>query len=131
MAEINPRRFPQVTGNDNDRNAHPLEQGQDLDILASTSLKNSQDKDALLRNIEYLCGIRVDNNDGPQSTTRRVARYVGDDLPFVQEMSDFLTETVTTKTERETNYVHHGWSIDAASTISPWISSRIAAKKPT
>ncbi|CAE6532005.1 unnamed protein product [Rhizoctonia solani] len=126
MPEINPRHVTQV--NDNNHNVHPPEQGQDLDILASTSLKNSQDKDALLGNIGYLCGIRVDNNDGPQSTTRRVARYVGDELPFVQEMNDFLTETVTTKTERETNYVHHGWSIDAASTISPWISSRIAAR---
>ncbi|KAG8753705.1 hypothetical protein FRC11_007176, partial [Ceratobasidium sp. 423] len=28
--------------------------------------------------------------------------------------------------ERETNYIHHGWSLGAVSTISPWISSRIA-----
>ncbi|CAE6532012.1 unnamed protein product [Rhizoctonia solani] len=113
----------------NNYNTHPtpLEPGQTLDIFTSTSLKDFEDKGILLQNIGYLRGIRVDN-EGPQYLTRQVAKYVGDELPLVQEINDFLTETITTKTERKTNYVHHGWSIDAASTTSPWISSRIAAR---
>ncbi|CAE7157637.1 unnamed protein product [Rhizoctonia solani] len=101
---------------------------RNLDIFAPTSLKDFHDKDTLLRNIGYLCGIRVDSNAGPQSLARQVAKFVGDEPPLIQEMNDFLTETITTKTEREANYIHHGWSVDAASTISPWISSRIVAK---
>ncbi|KAG8761505.1 hypothetical protein FRC11_013767 [Ceratobasidium sp. 423] len=120
-------RLTEATGNDNNQNAHPQAQDPDLDILATTSLKGFEDKGTLLRNIGYLCGIRVNDKDGPRSLTRRVAKFVGDEPPFVQEVINFLTETITTNTERETNYIHHGWSIDAASTISPWISSRIAA----
>ncbi|KAG8733072.1 hypothetical protein FRC11_008907 [Ceratobasidium sp. 423] len=126
MSEINPRRSTTTSGNNN-LNAHLPEQAQDLDILAPTSLKNFQDKDALLRNIGLLCGIRVDDNDGPQSLMRRVTKYVGVEPPFVEEICDFLTETITTKSERGTNYIHSGWSIDAASTVNPWILSRIAA----
>ncbi|KDN36069.1 hypothetical protein RSAG8_11091, partial [Rhizoctonia solani AG-8 WAC10335] len=111
----------------NNLDSHPPELSRDLDIFASTSLKDSQDKDTLLENIGYLRGIRVDSNDGPQNLTRRVAEFVGDAPPLVQEINDFVTESITTKTERETNYIHSGWSIAAASTISPWISSRIAA----
>ncbi|CAE6426585.1 unnamed protein product [Rhizoctonia solani] len=117
----------EATGNDNNCNAHPPAQDPDLDILATTSLKNSEDKDTLLRNIGYLCGIRVDDTDGPRNLTRQVAKFVGDQPPFVQEMMNFLTETIKTSTERDTNYIHHGWSIDAVSTISPWTASRIAS----
>ncbi|CAE6335811.1 unnamed protein product [Rhizoctonia solani] len=106
---------------------NPPEPDVDPDILASTSLKDFDHKDALLRNIGYLYGIRVDDNDGPQSVTRQVARFVGASSPLVQEMNDFFTETISTTTERDTNYVHRGWSIGAASTISPWTSFRIGA----
>ncbi|CAE6452314.1 unnamed protein product, partial [Rhizoctonia solani] len=99
----------------------------DLDIFALTSLKDAKDKGALLQNIGYLCGIRVNNNDGPQNLTRRVAQFIGTEPPITQEMNDFLTETITTNSERETNYTHQGWSKAATSTTSPWISSRIAA----
>ncbi|EUC55859.1 hypothetical protein RSOL_141900, partial [Rhizoctonia solani AG-3 Rhs1AP] len=114
-------------GTDNNLNRHPSETNQDLDIFASTSLKDSTAKDTLLQNIGYLRGIRVDNNEGPQNLTRQVAEYAGDEPPLVQEINDFVTESIATKTEREANYIHSGWSIDATSAISPWTSSRIAA----
>ncbi|KAG8726787.1 hypothetical protein FRC11_014495, partial [Ceratobasidium sp. 423] len=128
MAHRNIKVGPtEATGNNNNQNTHPQAQDPDLDILATTSLKDFEDRDTLLRNIGYLCGIRVDDIDSPQSLTRQVAKFVGDEPPLVQEMTNFLTETIKTNTERETNYIHHGWSVDAASTISPWTSSRIAA----
>ncbi|CAE6447924.1 unnamed protein product [Rhizoctonia solani] len=117
-----------MNGADNNCNSHPPESDQGLDILAVTSLKEFQDKDILLRNIGYLCGIRVGSNDGPQNLSRRVAKFVGNEPPFIQEMNEYLTETISTQTERETNYIHHGWSVNAASTTSPWISSHIATK---
>ncbi|KDN36065.1 hypothetical protein RSAG8_11087, partial [Rhizoctonia solani AG-8 WAC10335] len=115
------------SGTNNNLNPHPPESNRDLDIFASTSLKDSQDKHTLLRNIGYLRGIRVDSNDAPQTLMRQVATFVEDGTPIVQEINDFVTETITTKTQRQTNYIHHGWSIAAASATSPWISSRIAA----
>ncbi|CAE6469712.1 unnamed protein product [Rhizoctonia solani] len=113
--------------NCNNCDPHPPKSDHELDIFAPTSLRDFRDKEALLQNIGYLQGIRVDNNDGPQHLTRRVATFVGDNPPHTQEISDFLTETITTKTERETNYIHYGWSVSAASITNPWISSRIAA----
>jgi hypothetical protein len=73
--------------------------------------------------------VRVDGIDGPKKSLRPVAMRTksrGD--PFVQEMDDSITEMVTTKNEREANYVHQGWSLSAASTIPLWASSRIANK---
>ncbi|CAE7186673.1 unnamed protein product [Rhizoctonia solani] len=112
---------------DNNRNPHPPEPDQDSDILASTSLKNIDDKDALLQNIGCLFGIRVDSNDCPQILARQVAKFARDRKPVVREINELSTESITTKTERETNYIHHGWSIAAASTTNSWISSRIAS----
>ncbi|CAE6516488.1 unnamed protein product [Rhizoctonia solani] len=80
-----------------------------------------------LQSTECLHGFRVDNIDGPECTTRPVAKFVGIKPPFVQEVHDILTEAVTARTEREANYVHHGWSIGAIATLSPWTMSRIAA----
>ncbi|CAE6450391.1 unnamed protein product [Rhizoctonia solani] len=128
MSGINPGLFnPKIGGGNNNYNAHPNPPDHDFDIFALTSLKGSQDKDALLQNIGYLRGIRVDNNDGPQMLTHPVATFIGGGPPFVQEISEFFNETIATKTERDTNYIHHGWSNVAASTTNPWISSRIAA----
>ncbi|CAE7186682.1 unnamed protein product [Rhizoctonia solani] len=112
----------QADSADNNRNLHPQELGQDSDILASTSLKNIDDKDTLLQNIGCLFGIRVDSNDGPQILARQVAKFAGDRNPVVREINELSTESITTKTERETNYIHHGWSIAAASTTNSWIS---------
>ncbi|CAE6457038.1 hypothetical protein ACGC1H_003201 [Rhizoctonia solani] len=128
MAGLNPRWVKTTIGSDNNIcNPHPNPPDDDFDIFALTSLKNSQDKDALLQNIGYLRGIRVDNNDGPQVLTYPAAKFIGRGFPFVKEISEFFNETITTKTERETNYIHHGWSNIAASTTNPWILSRIAA----
>lgn len=70
----------------------------------------------------------VDGIDGPQRSLRPVARHTcrSGGLPFIREMNDIVTETIATKCEREANYVHQGWSLAAASVISPWTSSRIA-----
>ncbi|CAE6473783.1 unnamed protein product [Rhizoctonia solani] len=130
MSELEPRLvWTKASDNSNNLNPHPPEPepDKDFDIFDSTSLKNSRDKDTLLQNIGYLRGVRVDNNDGPQTLTRRVAKFIGVESPLVQEITDFFTETISAKTERETNYIHHGWSNIAASTINPWILSRIAA----
>ncbi|KAL5631982.1 hypothetical protein ACGC1H_000118 [Rhizoctonia solani] len=81
----------------------------------------------VLQSTGCLNGFRVDNIDGPECTTRPVAKFVGIKPPFVQEVHDILTETVAARTEREANYVHHGWSIGAIATLSPWTMSRIAA----
>jgi hypothetical protein len=35
---------------------------------------------------------------------------------------------VNTYTKRGSNYVHHGWSIGAVATLSPWVASRIDVK---
>jgi hypothetical protein len=48
--------------------------------------------------------------------------------PCVREKSDIITELITTEHEREANYVHQGWSVNAASTISPLTSCRITNK---
>ncbi|KAH7333832.1 hypothetical protein B0J17DRAFT_674281 [Rhizoctonia solani] len=117
-----------TTGADNNCNPHPPELDQGLDVFAVTSLKDFKDKEILLQNIGHLHGIRVDSNDGPQSLSRRAAKTVGNNPPFIQEMNEYLTETISTQTERETNYIHHGWSIDATSTTNPWISSRITSR---
>lgn len=37
-----------------------------------------------------------------------------------------ITEVVPTKTDRDANFAHHGWSASAISTATPWIASRIA-----
>lgn len=58
---------------------------------------------------------------------RPVAKLVGPGKsPLVQDMNNTLIEVIATKNERESNYVHQGWSLAAASTISPWTSARIA-----
>lgn len=72
-------------------------------------------------------GFRVDNINGPECTTRPVAKFIGSRPPFIEETHDILTETIAAKTEREVNYVHHGWSTGAIATCSPWILSRIAS----
>ncbi|CAE6495894.1 unnamed protein product [Rhizoctonia solani] len=77
--------------------------------------------------ITGLCGLRVDNIDGPQLSAYRVASILDGAVPFIQEMNDVLTEVITTHNQRAANYVHHGWSVGAVETVSPWTSSRIDA----
>ncbi|KAG8701827.1 hypothetical protein FRC11_011873, partial [Ceratobasidium sp. 423] len=70
-----------------------------------------------------LCGFRVDNMDGPQVVAHQVASHVDGAAPFI-EKNDIFTEIITTHHKRESNYIHQGWSVGAAATISPWTLSR-------
>ncbi|CAE7051220.1 unnamed protein product [Rhizoctonia solani] len=81
----------------------------------------------ILKQNGWLCGFRIDNMDGPQASTRQVAAYVNGAIPLIEETDDVTTEVITTHNKRESNYVHHGWSIGAMATISPWTLSRIDA----
>ncbi|CAE6455356.1 unnamed protein product, partial [Rhizoctonia solani] len=83
--------------------------------------------DNMLRRAKWLRGFRIDNVHGPQVAIQQVASCVDRATPLIEEMSDISTEIIVTSTERETNYVHCGWSIGAVRTVSPWTSSRIAA----
>lgn len=48
-------------------------------------------------------------------------------LPFlVRECNNVVTEVISTKTNRDANFVHQGWSTSAISTSTPWIAPRIA-----
>jgi hypothetical protein len=40
-------------------------------------------------------------------------------------MNDIITESITTKTERQANYVQQGWSLSAIATTTPWTTSRM------
>ncbi|CUA76584.1 hypothetical protein RSOLAG22IIIB_06368 [Rhizoctonia solani] len=55
----------------------------------------------------------------------QVASQIGGVAPFIEETSEVLSELITTHEKRESNYVHHGWSVRAIRTISPWTLSRI------
>ncbi|CAE6463352.1 unnamed protein product [Rhizoctonia solani] len=83
--------------------------------------------DCVLRNAGWLRGFRMDNMDGPQVLGNQVASYVDGATPFIEEKNDILTEIVTTRHKQESNYVHQGWSVGAATTTSPWTQSRIDA----
>lgn len=58
-------------------------------------------------------------------TARPVARRKPGNPPCIREMNNVITEVITTKNEREANYVHHGWSLAALSDLSPCTLSRI------
>lgn len=73
-----------------------------------------------------LSGVRVDITDGPIRLNRLVARHRLGELPCVREVNDIISEVITSKNEREASLVHQGWSLNAASTTTPWIASRIA-----
>ncbi|CUA70438.1 hypothetical protein RSOLAG22IIIB_04176 [Rhizoctonia solani] len=74
-----------------------------------------------------LYGFRVNNMDEPQASTQQVALYVDGAAPIIQATNNSLTEVITTHSKRESNYVHHGWSVGAIATVCPWTSSRIYA----
>ncbi|KAH7333547.1 hypothetical protein B0J17DRAFT_721429 [Rhizoctonia solani] len=103
---------------DSGNNDPPLSAGP-----ANSSIENNH----ILKNSEWLCGFRVDNIDRPQVLPRQVASYVEGATPFIEETNTVRTEVVTMYNKRESNYVHHGWSVGAIVTVSPWTSSRIHA----
>lgn len=73
-----------------------------------------------------LYGFSIDGLE-PKRSIRPVAKH----MPrfkgplCLRETNDVTTEIITSTSERESNYVHHGWS---STTIypTPWTSSRIA-----
>ncbi|CAE6520629.1 unnamed protein product [Rhizoctonia solani] len=95
--------------------------------LPPESANNLNSSSHMLNKNGWLCGFRVDNMDGPQVLTPRVASYIDRAGPLTEETNDTITEVVTTHKKRESNYVHHGWSVDAIATMSPWTLSRIDA----
>ncbi|KAL5631987.1 hypothetical protein ACGC1H_000121 [Rhizoctonia solani] len=103
------------TGNNNDNNTS----------FSLVSVNSTNSYGQILKNNRWLCGFRVNNMDGPQGLTQQVASYIDGAAPLVEETNDILTGVITTHNKRESNYVHHGWSTGAITTISPWTSSRI------
>ncbi|KAF8750856.1 MYND finger [Rhizoctonia solani] len=100
----------------------------DSSITLSPEANILGEYDKTLRNNRWLYGFRVDNMDGPQVVALQVASYVIGSSPYIEEKNDTFVEVVNTHTKRGSNYVHHGWSIGAVATLSPWIASRIDAE---
>ncbi|KAF8712386.1 MYND finger, partial [Rhizoctonia solani] len=100
----------------------------DSSITLSPEANILGEYDKTLRNNRWLYGFRVDNMDGPQVVALQVASYVIGSSPYIEEKNDTFVEVVNTHTKRGSNYVHHGWSIGAVATLSPWIASRIDVK---
>ncbi|CAE6474187.1 unnamed protein product [Rhizoctonia solani] len=92
-----------------------------------TNNQGDNPKDRLLRSAGWLRGFRIDDIREPQVSAYQVASYVDGAAPFMEELTNLSTEIIITNTEHEANYAHRGWSIGAIRTISPWISSRLAA----
>ncbi|CAE6491743.1 unnamed protein product [Rhizoctonia solani] len=111
----------QYTGN-SDNNNSPL-----ASESANSPPVGELEKSRVLNNSGWLRGFRVDNFDKPQVLPHQVASYADGAAPFLEEINEVSTEVVTTCNKRESNYVHHGWSVGAIATISPWTSSRIDA----
>ncbi|KAG8697927.1 hypothetical protein FRC08_006236 [Ceratobasidium sp. 394] len=92
------------------------------------ALINPEQED-LLRKNKALFGFLVDDLSGPTRPTRQVAtckitgQYYSPD--WVQEENNIDTEIIHTDCERNSSYVHQGWSLSAISKISPWTSSRM------
>ncbi|CAE6474180.1 unnamed protein product [Rhizoctonia solani] len=89
--------------------------------------EDSNDPNSNLRRAGWLRGFRIDDTHGPRISAYQVASYMDRAASLIEETNDISTEVIVTNTKRETNYVHHGWSIGAITTISPWTSSRIVA----
>lgn len=68
----------------------------------------------------------MDDNSAPRRCHVPVASPKPGRRVCLQELSEVKTELTSAQHERETNYVHEGWSLLATSTLSPWAQSRIA-----
>ncbi|KAB5592846.1 hypothetical protein CTheo_3706 [Ceratobasidium theobromae] len=122
-----PSPVPILTTATADHQNYPSEWDGYLPNVMSLKNLTPHEKHQLLENSGYLSGVCVDKIDSPRWLMRPVAKLVGPGKsPLVQDMNNTLTEVIATKNERESNYVHQGWSLAAASTISPWTSARIA-----
>ncbi|KAG8792659.1 hypothetical protein FRC12_005301 [Ceratobasidium sp. 428] len=91
-------------------------------------LDNSE-KDSLFRKLGCLFGVRVDAINGPRTSGRAVARFKneGQNYPstWIREHNDVITDIIETSNERDTNYIHDGWSLIATHTIPVWTALRI------
>lgn len=80
---------------------------------------------------EDLCGFFVDDHGGPKRSTRQVAKQKNNaqqPSSSIREQKNLITNVLLTKTDREANYAHQGWSASAMSVTTPWIASRIAKR---
>lgn len=73
-----------------------------------------------------LFGIRIDDSSGPRRSAFQVAQRKSTGPIHTRETNEIDTEVIKTQSERETNYVHKGWSLPAILAKSPWALSRIA-----
>ncbi|CAE6475097.1 unnamed protein product [Rhizoctonia solani] len=109
-------------------------QGENLNdnILQGVGCKNIKLIVASLVNFQFsalgLRGFRTDDILGPRVSAHQVASYANGATPFIEELDGLSTEIIVTSTKRNANYAHRGWSVGATATISPWTSSRIAAR---
>ncbi|KAJ1305809.1 hypothetical protein OPQ81_010538 [Rhizoctonia solani] len=108
--------------------SNPTSDSGNNNILPPPGFPSDPDENfLLLRDTGWLCGFRVDNIDGPQLSTLRVASHIDGVTPSVRAMNKVISETITTYSQREANYVHHGWSVGAVAVVSPWTISRVDA----
>ncbi|KAG9101282.1 hypothetical protein FS749_008254 [Ceratobasidium sp. UAMH 11750] len=103
----------------------PINQSDQPFIIMSTASEQGQ-----ARRTSGLSGFVVDRNAGPIQSPCQVAVYdtTGSDYPesWVEEENSLDTEVIRTDCDRDSNYVHAGWSLPAIRTQSPWILSRIS-----
>ncbi|KAG8713595.1 hypothetical protein FRC08_013061 [Ceratobasidium sp. 394] len=88
------------------------------------------EKSYLLDSHGCLYGIHVDAHSGSRMSSNPIARCKAERLRHLpnwfREVEDTITEIIQTQTDRDSNYVHHGWSTATTTTLVPWIASRIA-----
>ncbi|KAG8793424.1 hypothetical protein FRC12_002799 [Ceratobasidium sp. 428] len=75
----------------------------------------------------------MDGHEGPIKTIRKAAIYETDGSNFregwVEDERSLTAEVVRTSSDRDSNYVHAGWSLSAIANPSPWISLRASDQK--
>ncbi|KAG8701178.1 hypothetical protein FRC09_005515 [Ceratobasidium sp. 395] len=75
----------------------------------------------------------MDSHDGPVKSLRQVALYETDDADYpkgwIDDEHGVNTEVIRTDCDRESNYVHAGWSLSAISNLSPWVLLRSLGQK--
>ncbi|KAG8777031.1 hypothetical protein FRC12_000572 [Ceratobasidium sp. 428] len=75
----------------------------------------------------------MDGHEGPIKTICQAAIYEADDANYpeswVKDERSLTAEVVRTGCDRDSNYVHAGWSLSAIANPSPWISLRTPDQK--
>ncbi|KAG8793417.1 hypothetical protein FRC12_002792 [Ceratobasidium sp. 428] len=75
----------------------------------------------------------MDSHDGPVKSFHQVAVYKthGTDYPegWIDDEDGVTTEVIRTHHDRDSNYVHAGWSLSTTSSLSPWIYLRSIGQK--